>query len=51
MFFTHFELSLSLLIPSPTLPGNDIDMYLQALIEELKELWDVGVKMFDVSSK
>ena len=37
---------LSLLIP-----GNDVDVYLQLLVEELKELWDVGVKTFDVSSK
>ena len=42
---------LSLLIPSPTSPENDIDVYLQPLVKELKELWDVGVKMFDVSSK
>ncbi|KAK9994786.1 hypothetical protein SO802_024489 [Lithocarpus litseifolius] len=42
---------LSLLIPGPTSPGNDIDVYLQPLVEELKELWDVGVKTFDVSSK
>ena len=42
---------LSLLIPDPTSLGNDIDVYLQSLVEELKELWDVGVKTFDVSSK
>ena len=42
---------LSLLIPRQTSPENDIDVYLQPLVEELKELWDVGVKTFDVSSK
>ena len=42
---------LLLLILVPTSPGNDIDVYLQPLVEELKELWDVGVKTFDVSSK
>ena len=42
---------LSLFILSPTSPGNDIDVYLQPLVEELKELWDVRVKTFDVSSK
>ena len=41
---------LSLLIPGPTSPGNDIDVYLQPLVQELKELWDVGVETFDVSS-
>ena len=42
---------LSLLIPGPTSPETDTDVYLQPLVEELKELWDVGVKTFDVSSK
>ena len=42
---------LSLLILGPTSLENDIDMYLQPLVEELKELWDVGVKTFDMSSK
>ena len=42
---------LSLLIPGLTSPGNDIDVYLQPLVEELKELCDVGVETFDVSSK
>ena len=42
---------LSLLIPGPTSPGNDIDVYLQPTVEELKELWNVGVKTFDMSCK
>ncbi|KAL3527655.1 hypothetical protein ACH5RR_012311 [Cinchona calisaya] len=42
---------LSLLIPGPFAPGNDIDIYLQPLIKELKELWDVGVNTYDASSK
>ena len=42
---------LSLLIPGPTSLGNDIDVYLQLLVEELKELWDVREKTLDVSSK
>jgi len=40
---------LSLLIPGPQSPGNDIDVYLQPLIEELKELWEMGVETYDVS--
>lgn len=40
---------LSLLIPGPKGPGNNIDVYLQPLIEELKELWDNGVDTFDAS--
>ena len=46
-----FHAMLSLLILNPTSPKNDIDVYLQPLVEELKELWDVRVKTFDVSSK
>ena len=42
---------LSLLIPGPTSPENDIDVYLQPQVEELNELWGVGVETFDVSSK
>ncbi|KAH0657059.1 hypothetical protein KY285_031941 [Solanum tuberosum] len=40
-----------MLIPSPTSPGDAIDTYLQPLIEELKELWDVGVETYDASAK
>jgi hypothetical protein len=42
---------LSLVIPSPFSPVNDIDVYLQPLIEKLKELWDVGVETYDVYTK
>ncbi|XP_016165194.1 uncharacterized protein LOC107607806 [Arachis ipaensis] len=37
---------LSTLIPGPKMPGNDIDIYLQPLIDELKQLWD-GVETYD----
>ncbi|TYJ97044.1 uncharacterized protein E5676_scaffold506G001100 [Cucumis melo var. makuwa] len=33
---------MSLLIPDPKSPGREIDVYLQPLIEELKELWTFG---------
>ncbi|XP_010670313.3 uncharacterized protein LOC104887394 [Beta vulgaris subsp. vulgaris] len=42
---------LSLLIPRLTSPGRNIDVYLQPLIEELKELWEVGVETFDAYTK
>ncbi|XP_057756143.1 uncharacterized protein LOC130975353 [Arachis stenosperma] len=38
---------LSLLILGPQSPENDIDVYLQPLIEELKELWESGVETYD----
>ncbi|XP_063942849.1 uncharacterized protein LOC135150469 [Daucus carota subsp. sativus] len=43
------NLILSTLIPGPNDPGNNIDVYMQPLIEELKELWDVGVETYDAS--
>ncbi|XP_021737236.1 uncharacterized protein LOC110703758 [Chenopodium quinoa] len=42
---------LSLLIPGPKSPGNDIDVFLQPLIDELKELWEFGVETYDASKK
>lgn len=40
---------LSTLIPGPDQPGNDIDVYLEPLIEELQELWDAGLETYDAS--
>ncbi|XP_059631038.1 uncharacterized protein LOC132273939 [Cornus florida] len=42
---------MSLLIPGPKSPGNDIDVYLRPLIDELKELWMDGVMTYDAYSK
>ncbi|RHN45055.1 hypothetical protein MtrunA17_Chr7g0226101 [Medicago truncatula] len=38
---------LSLLIPGPKGPGNNVDVYLQPLIEELQDLWANGIETFD----
>ena len=38
---------LSLLIPGPESPGNNIDVYLQPLIDELNELWNDGLETYD----
>ncbi|XP_050280569.1 uncharacterized protein LOC126721563 [Quercus robur] len=45
------SLILSLVIPGPTSPGIAIDVYLEPLVEELRELWDVEVQAYDASSK
>ena len=42
---------LSMLIPGPQSPGDAIDVYLQPLIKELNELWDVGVETYDASKR
>ena len=41
------NLILSTLIPGPNDPGNNIDVYMQPLVEELKELWNAGVETYD----
>lgn len=38
---------MTLLIPGPTAPGKDIDVYLRPLVDELKELWEKGVWTYD----
>ncbi|XP_075080438.1 uncharacterized protein LOC107798997 [Nicotiana tabacum] len=42
---------LSMIIPGPSSPGNDIDVYLQPLIAELKELWETGIETYDAETK
>ncbi|KAA0032376.1 hypothetical protein E6C27_scaffold219G002440 [Cucumis melo var. makuwa] len=38
---------MSLLIPGPRSPGREINVYLQPLIEELKDLWNFGVRTYE----
>uniref|UniRef100_A0A2N9J4U7 Transposase n=1 Tax=Fagus sylvatica TaxID=28930 RepID=A0A2N9J4U7_FAGSY len=45
------NLMLTLLIPGPKQPGNDIDVYLEPLVEDLNELWSNGVNVYDAFSK
>ena len=42
---------LSLLIPGPSSPRNKIDIYLQPLVDELKDLWDIGLETYDAFTK
>jgi len=39
------------MISGPKQPGNDIDVYLGPLIEDLKLIWDQGVEVFDGFAK
>ena len=41
---------MSLLILGPKGPGNDIDVLLRLLIDELKELWEDEVCTYDAST-
>jgi hypothetical protein len=36
-----------MLISGPRQPGNDIDVYLAPLVDDLKHLWEIGVEVFD----
>ena len=42
---------MSLLIPGPQAPGKEIDVYLRPLVDELKELWEIGVMTYDAHSE
>ncbi|GJZ93180.1 uncharacterized protein Tco_0665245 [Tanacetum coccineum] len=42
---------MSLLISGPKQPGNDIDVYLSPLINDMKTLWKPGVEMYDAYMK
>ena len=41
----------SMMISGPRQPGNDIDVYLSPLVEDLRKLWDEGVLVFDAFGK
>jgi hypothetical protein len=42
---------LNLIILGLSAPRLNIDVYLALLVIELKELWEVGIQTFDVTSK
>ncbi|XP_050207371.2 uncharacterized protein LOC126656796 [Mercurialis annua] len=42
---------LSVIIPGPNNPKENLDVFLQPLIAELKQLWVVGVNTYDISTK
>ncbi|KAD4585589.1 hypothetical protein E3N88_23190 [Mikania micrantha] len=42
---------MTLLIQGPKQPGNDIDVYLAPLIDDLKTLWAPGVDVYDAYKK
>jgi len=38
-----------MVISGPRQPDNDIDVFLEPLMEDMKTLWEKGVKMMDAS--
>ncbi|XP_028081537.1 uncharacterized protein LOC114282940 [Camellia sinensis] len=44
------NIMLTLLIPGPKQPGNNIDVYLEWLVENLIELWTNGVRAYDAAN-
>ncbi|WMV08697.1 hypothetical protein MTR67_002082 [Solanum verrucosum] len=51
MCMTSPYVFLSCVIPGPRNPKSLIDVYLQPLIDELKQLWFEGVLTYDISNK
>jgi len=42
---------LSIVIPGPSSPGQNIDVCLRSLIDELTQLWSSGALTYDISRK
>ena len=42
---------LTILVPGPNHPKRSLDIFLQPLIEELKDLWVNGIGAYDISTK
>ncbi|XP_071708870.1 uncharacterized protein [Rutidosis leptorrhynchoides] len=42
---------MSLLIQGPKQPRNDIDVYLQPLVDEMMEIWSTGIHVYDSYKK
>lgn len=42
---------LIVIIPGPSNPKNEIDVFLQSLIDDLKTLWDEGIQTYDIATK
>jgi hypothetical protein len=47
----HMYLLLTMLISGLRQPGNDIDVFLEPLMEDMQKLWVEGVKVMDASLK
>ncbi|XP_028053479.1 uncharacterized protein LOC114257860 [Camellia sinensis] len=44
------HMMMTLLIDGPSSPGNNIDVYLRLVMDELKELWENGVDTYDAET-
>ena len=47
----HRYLLLTIIIFGPRQPDNDIDVFLEPLMDDMKILWEEGFKMMDASLK
>lgn len=51
MYMKTENIMLTMLIHIPTAPGNNIDVYLEPLVDDLKDLWNEGIKVYDLFTK
>ncbi|WCJ43095.1 hypothetical protein M5689_023857 [Euphorbia peplus] len=51
MCMSEAYMFLSVIVPGPDNPKNKLDVFLQPLIAELKQLWEDGMQTYDVSLK
>ena len=42
---------MTLLVPGPNDPGKNLNFYLRPLIDELIQLWQIGVETYDASTQ
>ena len=45
------NIMLTMLIPGPTAPSNNIDVYLAPLIDDLNDMWKEGIEVYDSYAK
>lgn len=50
MSIKHTSMIFSMVVPAKHIHGNDIDVYLQPFIKELKDLWFDGIETLDAST-
>ena len=51
LFMKETSMFLTVIVPGPRNPKHNLDIFLRPFIAELKELWDVGILAYEISTK